>query len=90
MSNGGYEKHIYEGVDKAMQLSGFYKDISTPVLKKINFPNLSGLSGITKANFPLFFKGSEIKIAGKGVLIDIYLIMYVIICFRCHLEIDEK
>ncbi|KAM4894101.1 inter-alpha-trypsin inhibitor heavy chain H4 [Sylvia borin] len=66
LSNGGIARRIYENADAALQLQGFYQEVATPVLMQIEmqYPENS-VEGLTKNNFKLFFKGSEITVSGK-------------------------
>ncbi|XP_009080982.1 PREDICTED: inter-alpha-trypsin inhibitor heavy chain H4, partial [Acanthisitta chloris] len=66
LSNGGIARRIYENADAALQLQGFYEEVATPILTKIEmqYPE-NAVEGLTKNNFPLFFEGSEIIVSGK-------------------------
>ncbi|XP_075288448.1 inter-alpha-trypsin inhibitor heavy chain H4 isoform X1 [Opisthocomus hoazin] len=66
LSNGGIARRIYENADAALQLQGFYQEVATPILMKIEmqYPE-NAVEGLTKNNFKLFFEGSEIIISGK-------------------------
>ncbi|NXG37039.1 ITIH4 inhibitor, partial [Dromaius novaehollandiae] len=66
LSNGGIARRIYENADAALQLQGFYQEVATPVLTKIEmqYPE-NAIEGLTKTNFKLFFEGSEIVVSGK-------------------------
>ncbi|XP_075015330.1 inter-alpha-trypsin inhibitor heavy chain H4-like [Calonectris borealis] len=66
LSNGGIARRIYENADAALQLQGFYQEVATPILMKIEmqYPE-NAIEGLTKNNFKLFFEGSEIIVAGK-------------------------
>ncbi|XP_074691938.1 inter-alpha-trypsin inhibitor heavy chain H4 isoform X2 [Strix aluco] len=66
LSNGGIARRIYENADAALQLQGFYQEVATPILMKIEmqYPE-NAVEGLTKNNFKLFFEGSEIIVAGK-------------------------
>ncbi|NXU71167.1 ITIH4 inhibitor, partial [Oreotrochilus melanogaster] len=66
LSNGGIARRIYENADAALQLQGFYHEVATPILMKIEmqYPE-NAVEGLTKSNFKLFFEGSEIIVAGK-------------------------
>ena len=64
--NNGVVKQIFEGKDAAGQLEGFYQSISNPVLHSLQFNYPSDkIDTISKIKFPLFFKGSEVVVAGK-------------------------
>ncbi|XP_067159744.1 inter-alpha-trypsin inhibitor heavy chain H4 [Apteryx mantelli] len=66
LSNGGIARRIYENADAALQLQGFYQEVATPILMKIEmqYPD-NAIEGLTKTNFKLFFEGSEIVVSGK-------------------------
>ncbi|NXI56817.1 ITIH4 inhibitor, partial [Chloroceryle aenea] len=66
LSNGGIARRIYENADAALQLQGFYQEVATPTLMKIEmqYPE-NAIEGLTKNNFKLFFEGSEIIVSGK-------------------------
>ncbi|XP_028941551.1 inter-alpha-trypsin inhibitor heavy chain H4 [Antrostomus carolinensis] len=66
LSNGGIARRIYENADAALQLQGFYQEVATPILMKIEmqYPE-NDVEGLTKNNFKLFFEGSEIIVSGK-------------------------
>ncbi|XP_051483171.1 inter-alpha-trypsin inhibitor heavy chain H4 isoform X1 [Apus apus] len=66
LSNGGIARRIYEDADAALQLQGFYQEVATPILMKIEmqYPE-NAIEGLTKNNFELFFEGSEIIVSGK-------------------------
>nr|XP_027323114.1 inter-alpha-trypsin inhibitor heavy chain H4 isoform X1 [Anas platyrhynchos] len=66
LSNGGIARRIYENSDAALQLQGFYQEVATPILMKIEmqYPD-NAVEGLTKNNFKLFFEGSEIVVSGK-------------------------
>ncbi|NXE88107.1 ITIH4 inhibitor, partial [Menura novaehollandiae] len=66
LSNGGIARRIYENADAALQLQGFYQEVATPTLMKIEmqYPE-NAVEELTKNNFNLFFEGSEIIVSGK-------------------------
>ncbi|NXJ00917.1 ITIH4 inhibitor, partial [Psophia crepitans] len=66
LSNGGIARRIYENADAALQLQGFYQEVATPILMRIEmqYPE-NAVEGLTKNNFELFFEGSEIIVSGK-------------------------
>ncbi|XP_035750664.1 inter-alpha-trypsin inhibitor heavy chain H4 [Egretta garzetta] len=66
LSNGGIARRIYENSDAALQLQGFYQEVATPILMKIEmqYPE-NAVEGLTKTDFKLFFEGSEIIVSGK-------------------------
>ncbi|NXT79499.1 ITIH4 inhibitor, partial [Zapornia atra] len=66
LNNGGIARRIYENADAALQLQGFYQEVATPILMRIEmqYPE-NVVEGLTKNNFKLFFEGSEIIVSGK-------------------------
>ncbi|NWH77290.1 ITIH4 inhibitor, partial [Piaya cayana] len=66
LSNGGIARRIYETADAALQLQGFYEEVATPILMKIEmqYPE-NAVEGLTTNNFKVFFEGSEIIVSGK-------------------------
>ncbi|KAG8305512.1 hyaluronan metabolic process [Homalodisca vitripennis] len=68
LSNYGFARNIYEAADATDQLKNFYKTISSPLLSNVTFTYLPGQvdnSSRTKIDFPVFFNGSELVVAGK-------------------------
>ncbi|KAK9890512.1 hypothetical protein WA026_010588 [Henosepilachna vigintioctopunctata] len=66
LRNQAFARHIYEGADAALQLESFYKYISSPLLNKVAFKYVTErVSQVTKTNFPIFFDGSELVVAGR-------------------------
>lgn len=82
MKNLGFARHIYEAADASLQLQEFYKQISSPLLSDVHFKYVNGASKLTKQIFPIYFKGSELVVAGvigkliknkfKKPLLDLY------------------
>ncbi|XP_070246841.1 inter-alpha-trypsin inhibitor heavy chain H4-like [Myotis yumanensis] len=64
--NGGLARRIYEDSDSALQLQDFYQEVANPLLTTVTFeyPG-NAVEEVTQDNFPLFFKGSEVVVAGK-------------------------
>ncbi|XP_018562167.1 inter-alpha-trypsin inhibitor heavy chain H3-like isoform X2 [Anoplophora glabripennis] len=56
--------------DVSIQLKMFYESINEPLLSDIMFDNLPPSVQMTQLSFPIFIKGSEITIAGKGPIED--------------------
>jgi len=68
LQNNGFARNIYEAADAAKQLTNFYKTIASPLLSNVTFTYLPGqVDNSTKTNidFPIFFRGSELVVAGK-------------------------
>ncbi|XP_004368808.1 inter-alpha-trypsin inhibitor heavy chain H4 [Trichechus manatus latirostris] len=66
LDNRGLARRIYEDSDSALQLQDFYQGVANPLLTGVNFEYLSNaVEKVTRENFPVFFKGSEMVVAGK-------------------------
>lgn len=66
--NQGLIRRIYRGSDAKDQLRNFYEEISTPVLCDVSATyntEVVTTDLLTSHNFPLFFEGKEIIVAGK-------------------------
>ncbi|XP_064625636.1 inter-alpha-trypsin inhibitor heavy chain H3-like isoform X2 [Lineus longissimus] len=63
LQNNGIARKIYEESDAALQLQGFYKEISTPLLTDLKVEYLD-VENTTRVEFPNYFNGSEIVICG--------------------------
>ncbi|XP_072027285.1 inter-alpha-trypsin inhibitor heavy chain H3-like [Amphiura filiformis] len=66
--NRGVYRKIYVDSDSSLQLAGFFDDVATPLLLNIEFNYPSDVIDnniITQTDFPTYFKGSEIVVAGK-------------------------
>lgn len=66
--NNGFARKIYEDSDAALQIAGFYKEISTVLLKNVSFNYVDGTlydTTVTDSKFNTYFKGSEMVVAGK-------------------------
>lgn len=64
LKNLGFARHIYEGADASLQLQKFYKQISSPLLSNVSFNYVGNVTDVTKRQFPILFRGSEIVITG--------------------------
>ncbi|XP_069485776.1 inter-alpha-trypsin inhibitor heavy chain H2 [Ambystoma mexicanum] len=64
--NHGMAQRIYGNQDTSKQLKEFYNQVSTPLLKNIEFiyPHES-VSDVTQNSFNTFYGGDEIVVAGK-------------------------
>uniref|UniRef100_A0A481B5H8 Inter-alpha-trypsin inhibitor heavy chain H2 n=1 Tax=Sus scrofa TaxID=9823 RepID=A0A481B5H8_PIG len=64
--NRGMAQRIYGNQDTASQLKKFYNQVSTPLLRNVqfNYPQAS-VTDVTQNSFPNYFGGSEIVVAGK-------------------------
>ncbi|XP_050412387.1 inter-alpha-trypsin inhibitor heavy chain H3 [Patella vulgata] len=66
VQNDGFARRIYEEADSALQIKGFYDEVSTSMITDLNFDYLDdSVEGITDSDFSNYFNGSEILVAGK-------------------------
>jgi len=68
LQNSGFARNIYEAADASQQLKNFYKTIASPLLSNVTVYYLPGQvdnSSNTKQEFPVFFSGSELVVAGR-------------------------
>nr|XP_009677656.1 PREDICTED: inter-alpha-trypsin inhibitor heavy chain H3-like [Struthio camelus australis] len=66
LENKGLARRIYPDSDSALQLQGFYDEVSNPMLVdvELNYPE-NEISDLTKNSFKHFYDGSEIVVAGR-------------------------
>uniref|UniRef100_A0A8B9D438 Inter-alpha-trypsin inhibitor heavy chain H3 n=1 Tax=Anser cygnoides TaxID=8845 RepID=A0A8B9D438_ANSCY len=71
LENKGLARRIYPDSDSALQLQGFYDEVSNPMLMdvELHYPE-NEISGLTKNSFKHFYDGSEIVVAGRFVDIN--------------------
>ncbi|XP_041486629.1 inter-alpha-trypsin inhibitor heavy chain H2 [Microtus oregoni] len=64
--NRGIAQRIYGNRDTSSQLKKFYNQVSTPLLRNVqfNYPQAS-VTDVTQNSFHNYFRGSEILVAGK-------------------------
>ncbi|XP_077458153.1 inter-alpha-trypsin inhibitor heavy chain H3-like [Stigmatopora argus] len=67
--NKGIARRIFEGSDAALQLKGFFEEVSSPLLSEVDlrYPS-NAVDFLTTNHFSQLFNGSEIVVAGR--LID--------------------
>ncbi|XP_052504456.1 inter-alpha-trypsin inhibitor heavy chain H4 isoform X2 [Budorcas taxicolor] len=66
LENGGLARRIYEDSDSALQLQDFYQEVANPLMMSVAFEYPSNaVESVTQDNFRVFFKGSELVVAGK-------------------------
>ncbi|XP_062574336.1 inter-alpha-trypsin inhibitor heavy chain H3-like [Saccostrea cucullata] len=66
--NNGFARKIYEDADAALQIAGFYEEISTVLLKNVSLNYVDGTlydTTVTETNFNTYFRGTEMVVAGK-------------------------
>ncbi|NXJ97663.1 ITIH3 inhibitor, partial [Corythaixoides concolor] len=68
LENKGVARRIYPDSDAALQLQGFYDEVSNPMLTdvELNYPE-NEISDLTKNSFKHFYDGSEIVVAGRFI-----------------------
>ncbi|KAK2534298.1 Itih3 [Columba guinea] len=68
LENKGLARRIYPDSDSALQLQGFYDEVSNPMLTdvELNYPE-NEISDLTKNTFKHFYDGSEIVVAGRFI-----------------------
>ncbi|NXA58815.1 ITIH3 inhibitor, partial [Mohoua ochrocephala] len=68
LENKGLARWIYPDSDAALQLQGFYDEVSNPMLidVELNYPE-NEISDLTTNSFKHFYDGSEIVVAGRFV-----------------------
>ena len=68
LSNNGIVRRIYEGEDADEQLQGFFGEITSPLLSKVNFDYPDELLEYSTVRFfPFLFAGGELVVVGKFV-----------------------
>ncbi|XP_017924059.2 inter-alpha-trypsin inhibitor heavy chain H3-like isoform X1 [Manacus vitellinus] len=68
LENKGLARRIYPDSDAALQLQGFYDEVSNPMLTdvELNYPE-NEIQDLTTNSFKHFYDGSEIVVAGRFV-----------------------
>ncbi|XP_041800562.1 inter-alpha-trypsin inhibitor heavy chain H3-like isoform X2 [Chelmon rostratus] len=64
--NKGLARRIFEGSDAALQLQGFYEEVSSPLLLEVDlrYPD-NAVDFLTKNHYSQLFNGSEIVVSGQ-------------------------
>ncbi|NXP35308.1 ITIH3 inhibitor, partial [Leiothrix lutea] len=80
LDNKGLARRIYPDSDAALQLQGFYDEVSNPMLidVELNYPE-NEILDLTTNSFKHFYDGSEIVVAGRFVDIN-----------QNHLSVDVR
>uniref|UniRef100_A0A8C4T4A3 Inter-alpha-trypsin inhibitor heavy chain H3 n=1 Tax=Erpetoichthys calabaricus TaxID=27687 RepID=A0A8C4T4A3_ERPCA len=65
LENSGIARRIYEKSDASLQIQGFYDEVASPLLSKIQmqYPE-NAIADLTKNTFGQYYNGSEIIVAG--------------------------
>ncbi|XP_061864084.1 inter-alpha-trypsin inhibitor heavy chain H3 isoform X2 [Colius striatus] len=68
LENKGLARRIYPDSDAALQLQGFYDEVSNPMLTdvQLNYPE-NEISDLTRNSFKHYYDGSEIVVAGRFI-----------------------
>nr|XP_061814128.1 inter-alpha-trypsin inhibitor heavy chain H3-like [Nerophis lumbriciformis] len=87
--NKGLARRIFEASDAALQLKGFYEEISSPLLSEVDlrYPS-NAVDFLTTNHFSQLFNGSEIVVAGR--LIDNNMDNFLVEVFGQGFEEDFK
>jgi len=67
IQNSGFARKIYAASDASLQLEGFYKEISSPMLSNVHFDYLDSAlltQSVTETVFHTFYEGGEMVVAG--------------------------
>ncbi|XP_063422083.1 inter-alpha-trypsin inhibitor heavy chain H3-like [Mytilus trossulus] len=67
LRNNGFARRIYEDSDAALQIKGFYSEISLVLLKNVTFEYIGDIdmNTLTQNHYPSYFSGSELIVAGR-------------------------
>ncbi|XP_071809873.1 inter-alpha-trypsin inhibitor heavy chain H3-like isoform X2 [Asterias amurensis] len=70
LQNRGLARKIYEDADAGLQLVGFFDEVATPLLTNVvikyeNTNNAIQVNSISQSEFPVYFDGTELVVAGK-------------------------
>ncbi|KAM4524043.1 inter-alpha-trypsin inhibitor heavy chain H3-like isoform 2-T5 [Odontesthes bonariensis] len=87
--NKGIARRIFEASDAAVQLQGFYQEVSDPLLLEVDlqYPD-NAVDSVTTNHFNQLFNGSEIVVAGR--LVDNDLDNFLVEVFGQGFENDFK
>merc|ERR550532_2637077 len=67
VQNNGFARKIYTAADASLQMAGFYKEVSSPILTNVTFDYLDSSivhDSLTDTAFHTFYQGGEMVIAG--------------------------
>ena len=68
VQNYGFARKIYTAADASLQMEGFYKEVSSPILTNVTFDYLDSNiipDSLTETAFHTFYQGGEMVIAGR-------------------------
>merc|ERR1719474_758148 len=75
VQNFGFARKIYTASDASLQLEGFYKEVSSPILSNVTFDYLDSNiipDSLTDTAFHTFYQGGEMVVAG---MVDVDAVM---------------
>uniref|UniRef100_A0A8C4VVG2 Inter-alpha-trypsin inhibitor heavy chain 2 n=1 Tax=Gopherus evgoodei TaxID=1825980 RepID=A0A8C4VVG2_9SAUR len=86
--NHGMAQRIFGNQETSSQMKKFYNQVSTPLLKKVefNYPQGSVLD-VTQNSFDTYFGGSEIVVAGKVDADNVQLLQSIITATSSNAEL---
>jgi len=67
VQNNGFARKIYTAADASLQMEGFYKEVSSPILSNVTFDYLDSniiTESLTDTAFHTFYQGGEMVVAG--------------------------
>ncbi|XP_076132393.1 inter-alpha-trypsin inhibitor heavy chain H6 [Alosa pseudoharengus] len=66
LENRGVARMVHEDADAALQLTGFYHEVASPLLSDVQLAYLEPRAEqLTRTLFPHYFKGSELVVVGR-------------------------
>ncbi|CAG0886870.1 unnamed protein product [Cyprideis torosa] len=66
LQNQGFSRKIYEASDAVLQLTNFYRELSTPLIRNVTVTYADNeVEDLTATQTPTFFKGQEFVTTGK-------------------------
>merc|ERR1719300_2029979 len=75
VQNFGFARKIYTAADASLQMEGFYKEVSSPILTNVTFDYLDSNiipDSLTDTAFHTFYQGGEMVVAG---MVDVDAVM---------------
>ena len=68
VENNGFARKIYTDKDASKQLEGFFLEVESPLLIRVRMVyslDVVEANSVTSTDFPAYFNGSELVVAGK-------------------------
>uniref|UniRef100_A0A8C2ZJC1 Inter-alpha-trypsin inhibitor heavy chain H3 n=1 Tax=Cyclopterus lumpus TaxID=8103 RepID=A0A8C2ZJC1_CYCLU len=87
--NKGVARRIFEGSDASLQLQGFYDEVASPILSKVDlrYP-VNVVDSLTTNHYSELYNGSEIVVAGR--MMDNNLDNFMVEVFGQGLEVSTQ